>query len=314
MVGPASAPPSSFTIGTTTPGPNSGAYSGLTGVRVTLTQSGAIKTIGFLAVGTVGTNMLLGAYSVDGSGNPFALVASSAVYSSTAGTIELPTTTHPVLTPGDYFLAEQGTGGINGYYDSGGSIPANTGAWNNGATLSGSTMPSFWPTASSGPYRFGFYATFNPATTFTVGATSQGASSGVFTPITGIQVTLATGGTVQSISMFSGSAGTPFFIGVYTDAGGVPGSLIASSVLVSSSVVGLMTIPIPSLPVLTAGTYWIAVQYQQFATSWTGYFDTPAGLGAYSACPWDGVAMAATWPSGSSTGPYHYSIFATLSS
>ena len=115
--------------------------------------------------------------------------------------------------------------------------------------------------------------------------------------------------------LFRSSAGTPFFIGIYTDNGSnFPGSLIASSALVSSSVVGLMTASIPSRPLIAPGTYWIGVQYQQFATSWTGYYDTPVGLGAFSACPWDGVAMAATWPSGSSTGPYHYSIYATLGS
>jgi hypothetical protein len=307
MVGPASAPPSTFTIGVTSPGANSGTFSGITGSKFPLTQTGKLTALS-IYWNTTGVTFLLGLYA-DNAGAPGVLLASTATATATSGWNTLPVTNGPTVAAGNYWIVVQNQSGISGNYDTTGF-----GAWNNGASWTG-TLPSPFPVASSGAFQYSMNATFAPATLFTIGATSQGASSGVYTPITGIQVTLAQSATLQSMSMFSGSAGTPFFIGIYTDNGSnFPGSLIASSALVSSSVVGLMTASIPSRPLIAPGTYWIGVQYQQFATSWTGYYDTPVGLGAFSACPWDGVAMAATWPSGSSTGPYHYSIYATLGS
>jgi Domain of unknown function (DUF4082) len=205
----------------------------------------------------------------------------------------------------NYFASAVSRGPITGYAD--GTVPGSltdTGVYNF------ASVPTFPNTSFAANYWCDIIVdtVLNP---FTLGPTSQGSSSGVYTPITGVQVTLTQPGSLMSMSVFSGSAGTPLFIGMYTDAGGVPGTLIASSALFTS-VVGLQTAPIPSQPFLTPGTYWCAVQYQQFASSYTGYLNTPAGLGAYSACPWDGVAMAATWPSGSSTGSYQYSIYATL--
>jgi hypothetical protein len=310
LIIPSAATP--FKIGQVTQGPSSGTFSGLTAVRATLAQSAAVQKVGFWGGGSVGINMLLGVYNVDGSGNPSALVAQSAVYSSTAGLIELPMTSTPVLPPSDYFLAQQGASGVTGYYDSGGSIPANAGVWNNGQTLSGTSMPPTWPTASSGAFLFSLYAIFIPASLpRTVGPTTIGTGSGVYTPITGSQITLLTSGTAQSISFFSGTAGCHLFAGIYSDIGDLPGNLIASSALFVTTT-GLMTIPLTSNPVLAAGKYWLGVQYQQFVESFTGYLNSGVGLGAYSACPWDGVAMAATWPSGTSTGSYQYSIYATL--
>jgi hypothetical protein len=146
---------------------------------------------------------------------------------------------------------------------------------------------------------------------FTAGPTSPGASSGLFTGIGSSMVTLAQSGTLQSISVFIGSgyAGINLILGVYSDASGVPGSLLASSV-VAPTITGLNMLAVVGGPTLSAGNYWLAIQSQNPVS---GYFDTPAGFGAFNnGASWTG-ALPTSWPGGS-TGAYQFSIYATFDS
>jgi hypothetical protein len=144
-------------------------------------------------------------------------------------------------------------------------------------------------------------------TNITLGPTAPGGSSGTFTGITASQATLSQAATLQSISMPITTAGISFLLGIYADASGAPGALLASSAL-ATSVVGLNTLTIPGSVVLAAGKYWITVQNQ---SGMGGYYDS-TGLGAYnSSVTWTG-ALPSSFPSGGGSGAFLFWLFATL--
>ena len=204
-----------------------------------------------------------------------------------------------------YFSSAVSRGPITGYAD--GTTP---GGLPNTGVYDFASVPTF-PTNSFAANYWCDIIVDTVLNTLTLGPTTQGATSGVYAPITGVQATLAVSATLRSISVYSGDAGSSLFLGVYTDAGNVPGNLIASTALFTTTL-GLNTVPTTSNPVLSPGTYWIAAQFQQFVNPFTGYFDS-GGLGSYNAATWTGTAMQNPWPlSGNSTGPYLYTIFATL--
>lgn len=147
----------SFNVGYTSPGSQSGVFAGLTGSKVTLTQSGILQSISFFCSGNSGPTMLLGLYS-NSAGLPNALLATSAATASVSGLNTLNTTTNPTLASGDYWLIQQAINNINGYYDT----PLGAGAFNGSVSWTGS-LPSTWPGGGgSGAYAFSLYATFNP--------------------------------------------------------------------------------------------------------------------------------------------------------
>ncbi|MCE9590039.1 MAG: hypothetical protein K8S99_05900 [Planctomycetes bacterium] len=74
------------------------------------------------------------------------------------------------------------------------------------------------------------------------------------------QLTLATGGTLQSITgYFKGAASKSIRFAIYTDSAGSPGTLLAQSAVTTlgTGTVHWVTIAMPATT-LTAGTYWLA--------------------------------------------------------
>jgi hypothetical protein len=147
-----------------------------------------------------------------------------------------------------------------------------------------------------------------PGGTFNAGNTTQGSTSGGYSGITAVKITLTQGGTLNSISIFLATAGVNIILGLYNDASGLPGSLLAASA-VTTSVVGTNTLPITSGPTLAAGTYWLVIQNQ---TSVNGYYNS-SGAGAYNnSVSWTG-SLPATWPtSGGGSGVFDFSLYATF--
>jgi hypothetical protein len=143
-----------------------------------------------------------------------------------------------------------------------------------------------------------------------IGYPTIGANTGTYTGITAVQGTLAVNAKLTSLTMrWNLSTGVSFLLGLYSDSGGVPSTLLASSAL-GSSTAGWQTLPIASGPTLAPGNYWIAVQNQ---TGVAGTYDTPVGaLGAFNnGVTWTGT-LPSSWPTGS-TGVFAFSMYATLS-
>ena len=159
--------------------------------------------------------------------------------------------------------------------------------------------------ADTSTVSLGFHVSAAP---FTVGPTTPGNSTGAYNGLTASQVTMPQSGTLQSLSInWFSDAGNTFILGVYSDSGGAPGALLATTAP-AVSVIGVQTLPVTSNIAMLAGSkYWLTVQTQNPIG---GYFDT-TGLGAYyGSQPWTG-ALPAFWGS-SSTGAFTFSIYATL--
>ena len=147
-------------------------------------------------------------------------------------------------------------------------------------------------------------------TAFTAGNTAAGASSGTYTGLTGVQVTVSQSGTLQSVTIFwSGVTGINFLLGVYSDASGVPGTLLATSALATTNG-GKQTLNMTTNPTIAAGTkVWLMVENQSGVT---GNFDSGGGPGYFnSSQAWTG-ALPSTPSSGGSTGAFNFSLYASL--
>jgi hypothetical protein len=153
MVGPPSAPPTTFNAGVTSPGGSSGTFTGITGSQVALAQTGKLTSLSIFWSNPTGTNFLLGLYA-DNAGAPGVLLASTAVSTSQVGLNTSPVANGPTLVAGNYWIVVQNQTGIVGYYTAAGA-----GAWNNGATWTGA-LPSPFPVSSSGAFLYSMYATF----------------------------------------------------------------------------------------------------------------------------------------------------------
>lgn len=318
-----------FTVGPTSPGSQTGTYTGIGATQVTLTQPGKISSMSMFW-STAGVSYILGIYDSTTNKN---LLASTAVGVSTVGTNTLPIANGPVLAAGTYYLGFQVQGAVGGYYD---QPSGAVGLFNNGQSWTG-TLPSTFPTSgtASGQYLFSVYATFAPivvqhfpltvaststvtalsfhganVATFTMGPTSPGANVASQPGIGASQVTLTQAGILRSISIFSADA-TPnnLLLGVYADAGNVPGALLASTAVTPTSSTGLITVPIANGPTLAPGNYWLA---QQAQNPFAGYYDTPVGNALFdTSVPYTGTLIN-PYTSGTAGGPYQISIYATL--
>jgi hypothetical protein len=149
---------------------------------------------------------------------------------------------------------------------------------------------------------------YAPPVNFDVGVTSPGSGEGTYTGITAGRITLPQSGKLQSISLFWDGAGITFLLGLYSDASGQPGDLLASSTTATAAG-GLNTLPISDGPTLAPGDYWLAVQNE---TGIAGYYDLPEGsAGAWNnGAEWTGV-LPDTWPAASS-GVILFSMYATF--
>jgi hypothetical protein len=321
-----------FNVGQTSAGGSSGGYSGITAVQITMPQSGILQSVSIFWNSNPGVNFLLGIYS-DNAGVPGTLLATSAVAVTNGGPSQtLPTTTQPTLTTGTkYWLTTQQQSSVGGYFDSGG-----LGAFYNGEPWTG-TLPTTWSgTPGTGAFLFSLYATFatvvgldfqvhiadtstvnigfHGATGFSAGNTTLGGTSGTFGGITGTKITLTQAGVLQSISFWSdNTAGTPLNLGLYSDSGGVPGTLLATCAPTANlgGPAALNTLPTTTHPTLSPGDYWLA---EMASSSLIGYFNNvgSAITGAWNGgTSWGTGVMPSPWPT-ASTGAFQFSLYASF--
>ena len=147
---------------------------------------------------------------------------------------------------------------------------------------------------------------------FTVGNTVAGASSGGFTGLTMIQVTMPQSGILQSVGIFwdATPGSVNFRLGVYADASGVPGALLATSAAATTAAGSPQVLAMTTNPTITSGTkIWLATQQQSAVTG--RYDTTPGSLGYFNnGAAWTGT-LPATAPSGS-TGVFNFGLQATF--
>jgi len=331
----------SITLGDPAQGPSSGGFSGITAVKATLSQSGTLQSISiWLASGTgTGVNYLLGIYDATASGGLAGnLIATTAVQQSVAGLVTIPTTTNPVLAPGDYWIAIQNdAGGLSACYLN----PApggNVGEWYNPQGWTGALANPFpSASASTGPYQFSLYATLGggtavtgtmsatEGTVFNTAYTPVGASNGPMQPIYAQELTLSQQALITSISFYgslsSGANPVHFLAGLYTNSPGSPD--IPLSLLVQSAVTAVtlgadtahaawFTIPFPPT-LLAPGTYWIAHEINTGEGMVAGFYDSGISGGNlyYASLSWTG-SMPTTFPAGGTTlTGYGFSFYAS---
>jgi hypothetical protein len=150
------ATPAPFTVGPTSPGSSTGAYTGLTATQITMPQDGTLQSVSIFWFSDAGNNYILGVYS-DNAGVPGTLIATSAVAVSAIGAQTLPMLTHPAMLNGSkYWIAVQTQVGIGGYYDSTG-----LGAFYSSQPWTGA-LPATWGGGSTGAFTFSLYATLSP--------------------------------------------------------------------------------------------------------------------------------------------------------
>ena len=114
---------------------------------------------------------------------------------------------------------------------------------------------------------------------------------------------------LQSLTFFVRVVGGQLRLGLYdaTGPGGSPGVLRASTIAWTPSVAGWLTQPVQTPVALTAGTYWLAYLSE---LSTLGYWLTEAGSARWVQTGF--VALPANFPSGATSGAYHWSFYATL--
>ena len=331
----------SITLGDPAQGPSSGGFSGITAVKATLSQSGTLQSISiWLYTGTaVGVSYLLGIYDATASGGLAGnLIATTAVQQSVAGLVTIPTTTNPVLAPGDYWIAIQNdAGGLSACYLN----PApggNVGEWYNPQGWTGALANPFpSASASTGPYQFSLYATLSggtavtgtmsatEGTVFNTAYTPVGASNGPMQPIYAQELTLSQQALITSISFYgslsSGANPVHFLAGLYTNSPGSPDTPL--SLLVQSAVTAVtlgadtahaawFTIPFPPT-LLAPGTYWIAHEINTGEGMVAGFYDSGISGGNlyYASLSWTG-SMPTTFPAGGTTlTGYGFSFYAS---
>ncbi len=162
---------------------------------------------------------------------------------------------------------------------------------------------TYTPTATNTP-------TTGPTTpgTFTMGETNilSGDDSGNGNLIIAQQTNLPQSGAIQSLSFYVGTASGRLRLGVYNNASGRPGTLMAQTAEFTPTV-GWNTQNVITPAHLTAGTYWLVflaennslhMRVQQTGTAWDYSY-------AFGALP-------NTIPGSPASGNYHFSLYATL--
>jgi Domain of unknown function (DUF1929) len=148
------------------------------------------------------------------------------------------------------------------------------------------------------------------AQTFQVGETNvlSGQDNGNANLALTQSVTLTQAGTLQSLSFYVTTAAGNLVLGLYgTNSAGTPGQLLAST-KAFVPVVGWNTQPVVSQVALTSGTYWLA--YGPSSNS-LGFAIGAGGKYYLQKSTYTGI-LPATFAQ-TSSGPYHWSFYATLS-
>jgi Domain of unknown function (DUF4082) len=298
MVGPVSAPPTTFNVGVTSIGAGSGTFTGITGSKFAVPQTGKLVSLSIHWT-SPGTNFLLGLYA-DNAGVPGVLLASTAMALSVNGWNTLPVVNGPTILPGNYWVVVQNQAGIGGNYDSTGF-----GAWNNGAVWTGA-LPSPFPVSSSGAFQYTMYATFNVAARSQLFLTSEtpastGSPSGALDAGIALYVTKACNCIGLRFYKASGDPDTSHTVNLWDVTGATS---LASQTSVNEPASGWIDVFFTTSVALTANkAYYVTAFYPSGHYSYTNnYFSSAVTRGPITGYQ-DGTAPGSL----ASTGVYNFS-------
>lgn len=218
----------------------------------------------------------------------------------------------PTVANGVVFVGSGLNGSVHGY-------DASTGAelWNSGSTITGATFAA--PMVASGSLYVTSWNGFNTGDggsihAFTAGSNpppppppgvllgDQAIESLVDTNSLGqaeaFQTTASASGTVSTLSIYVDASSTAraMAAGIYADASGHPGALIAQGSSTQLTAAAWNTIPIPGA-IVSAGTpYWIAVLGTQSGT--LAFRDVNGGCKSETSAQTNLTALPSTWVTG----------------
>ena len=145
--------------------------------------------------------------------------------------------------------------------------------------------------------------------TFTIGYTTLFTSTdnGNANVLKAMKVTLSQAATIKSLSMYVGTVGGQLTLGIYTDASGSPGTLVATTASFTP-VAGWNTAVTTASPSLAAGTYWLVFETNnntQAQRYQTGTVAIKYRAFTYAAMPGSFGTATTDWS-------VNYSLYATL--
>ena len=256
--------------------------------RFTLPVSGIVSALHAYVTATNGASLQMGLYS-DSGGAPGTLISGSNAQAAVVGWNNLAIPNTPLLAAGTYWIEAGNAGAAPG--PSFALDDASISSDPNDGYSSFSVNAS--PYSGSGPLQrsFSFYADYcvpgssptpvlSPTRTHTPTATPTFTVTSTQTPacivaysfgrnyqgITTIEIdngsnasrfTLPVSGIVSALHAYvTTTNGASLQMGLYSNSGGAPGTLISGS-NAQAAVVGWNNLAIPNTPLLAAGTYWI---------------------------------------------------------
>ena len=283
---------------------DTGDFGFINGSPAVLSNAGTLSSLSvFVGATGAGAHVRMALYSNNASGNPGTFIAETASVTPVAGWNTLPIAGAPAIAAGTYWIVAQTDNAGTVYRIQSGMPATNFVGWSQFAYGAFPATVTGWQKVSS--QAFAMYGTMSadvpptatattgpPVTTATFGlnATTGANDSGDSGFLNGSPAALATGGALQSLSVYVGAtpANAHIRIAVYTNnASGNPGSLLAQSASVVA-VQGWNTVPVTGA-YLTPGTYWILAQTDNAAT----VYRITSGLPASNAIGWTAQAYGA---------------------
>lgn len=289
--------------------------------KAQLAQAATINSLS-VYVKTPSGQMRLAIYN-DNGGKPGALIAQTNAFATAYGWNTAAVLQPVAMQPGSYWLAfeaDNNTVSVAGTY-SGGAYVYRSG-W--------SFQPypaNFPPISGSGAWRFSLYASLTPSTSpsptptpaptatptknLTIGVKSVLGSSDANnqTFVLASKVQLAQSARVSSISAYIKKAAGNMRFAVYADNNSRPGALMAQTNSFAT-LNGWNTAAVTnSSPILNPGYYWLAFESDNNTVSIAG---APSGGSYVYRSNWTYQPYPATFPAISGSGPWSFSIYASL--
>jgi hypothetical protein len=122
------------------------------------------------------------------------------------------------------------------------------------------------------------------------------------------QAVLSQSATIQNLSFYVATTGGQLRLGIYSDNGGNPGTLLAQTAAFTPVVTGWSTQNVQTPVLLPAGMYWLTYLPQSNTMHYRIAF-TGSARGASSTFG----TMPAAYPGAAMTGTFHWSFYATFS-
>ncbi|MCE5228085.1 hypothetical protein LLG95_00620, partial [bacterium] len=289
--------------------------------KAILSQAATLKEMS-VYIKTAGGNMRLAAYS-DNAGKPGALVAQTGSFATQAGWNTAPVTDQTLtLQPGAYWLAfETDNDTVAIAATNSGGVYAYANKWTY------QVFPASFPAISgSGSWNFSIYATLDAsgavtptptptptpvATPISLGNTSVlgDADYNMAGYLVAYRVSLAQAGVLNDLNIYAKTAGGNMRLGLYSDASGKPGALLAST-NDFTTVAGWNSAAVTTPDVtLQPGYYWLCME----ASSNSLVLAAQSSGGVHAYCSgWSYAALPSTFPAVSGTGTWQYSFYADL--